>query len=35
LSASTLEKVAPKIATPDDPPAEPEDVAPEVGAAGF
>jgi len=27
--------MAPKIATPDDPPVEPEDVAPKVGAAGF
>ena len=35
LPASTLEKMAPKIATPDDPPVEPENVAPQGGDAEF
>jgi len=35
LPASTLEKMAPKIATPDDPPVEPKNVAPQGGDAEF
>jgi len=35
VAGSTLEKMAPKIATPDDPPVEPENVAPQGGDAEF